>query len=58
MVEQPLTELSNAIKAKAGARFASAFANLTTACNRMCLSRDLQEVVVSIPTGPPIKMPF
>jgi hypothetical protein len=33
LVEQPLVELSSAIKANNGARFASAFADLTTACN-------------------------
>jgi hypothetical protein len=53
MVEQPLMELSNAIHAKDGTRFASAFTNLTTACNSCHEAAHVGFIRIQVPTASP-----
>ena len=47
MIDQPLTALNSAIKAKDGTRFGSAFANLTTACNSCHEAADISSTTWS-----------
>ena len=53
MVEQPLMDLSSAIKAKDGARFASAFADLTAACNSCHEAAHVGFITIQVPTASP-----
>jgi len=53
MVEQPLTALSNAIKAKDGARFAGAFADLTATCNGCHEAAHVGFITIQVPTASP-----
>ena len=53
MVEQPLIALSSAIKAKDGARFASAFADLTAACNSCHEAAHVGFITIQVPTASP-----
>ena len=53
MVEQPLMALSNAIKAKDDARFASAFADLTTTCNGCHEAAHVGFIRIQVPTASP-----
>jgi hypothetical protein len=53
MIDQPLTALDSAIKAKDGTRFGSAFANLTTACNSCHEAARVGFIRIQIPTASP-----
>jgi hypothetical protein len=53
MIEQSLTALDGAIKAKDGARFGSAFANLTTSCNDCHQSAHVGFITILLPTASP-----
>jgi hypothetical protein len=53
MVEQPLMALANSIKVKDGARFASAFADLTAACNSCHEAAHVGFIRIQVPTSSP-----
>ena len=53
MIQQPLIALAGAIKAKDGARFASAFANLTAACNICHEAAHVDFITIQVPTASP-----
>jgi len=53
MIQQPLIALAGAIKAKDGARFASAFANLTAACNICHEAAHVGFITIQVPTASP-----
>jgi cytochrome c553 len=53
MIQQPLITLAGAIKAKDGARFASAFANLTAACNSCHEAAQVGFITIQVPTASP-----
>ena len=53
MVQEPLIALSSAIKAKDGARFASAFAALTAACNSCHEAAHVGFITIQVPTASP-----
>jgi hypothetical protein len=53
MVEQPLIALSGAVKAKDDARFASAFADLTRACNSCHEAAHVGFIRIQVPTASP-----
>jgi len=53
MIDQPLTALSEGIKAKNGARFTRAFADLTDACNSCHMSAHVSFISIQIPTASP-----
>jgi hypothetical protein len=53
MIDQPLTALDSAIKAKGGARFGSAFASLTSACNACHEAAHVGFITIQIPTASP-----
>lgn len=54
MIQQPLIALSGAIKAKDGVRFASAFANLTAACNACHEAAHVGFITIQVPTASPL----
>jgi len=53
MVEQPLMALSEGIKAKNGARFTRAFADLTDACNSCHTAAHVSFISIQVPTASP-----
>jgi hypothetical protein len=53
MIDQPLIALDSAIKARDGARFGSAFANLTSNCNGCHEAAHVGFIAVQIPTASP-----
>jgi cytochrome c553 len=52
-IDQPLMALASAIKAKGRARFGSAFANLTAACNGCHEAAHVGFVAIRVPTASP-----
>jgi hypothetical protein len=50
-VDQPMTALAAAIKAKDAAGFTTAYAALTQSCNACHQSADHPEIVIRVPTG-------
>ena len=53
MIEQPLRDLSEAIKAKNGPSFTRAFADLTGACNSCHAAAGVGFITIQIPTSSP-----
>jgi hypothetical protein len=53
MIEQPLKDLSAAIKAKSGSRFTRAFTDLTEACNRCHVAANVGFITIQVPTSSP-----
>jgi hypothetical protein len=53
MIDEPLVALSSAIKAKSGARFASAFTSLTAACNSCHEAAHVGFITIQVPTASP-----
>ena len=53
MIDKPLTALEAAVKAKDGAQFGTAFAELTTACNACHASAHVGFIRIQIPTASP-----
>jgi hypothetical protein len=51
-VKEPLEAINRAIQAKDGSQFASAYAQLTAACNACHQSYDRTVIVIEAPTGP------
>jgi hypothetical protein len=59
MIEQPLRALSEAIKAKNGARFTRAFADLTETCNSCHVAANVGFITIQVPTSSPFSnQPF
>jgi hypothetical protein len=53
MIDQPLVALSAAIKARDGARFSRAFADLTAACNSCHEAAQVGFITIEVPTSSP-----
>lgn len=53
MIEQPLAALSEAIKAKNGARFTRAFADFTAACNGCHQVAHVGFIAIQVPAASP-----
>lgn len=53
MIDEPLIALDGAVKAKDSARFGSAFANLTAACNACHEAARVAFITIQIPTASP-----
>jgi hypothetical protein len=53
MIDPPLVALSDAINAKAGARFARAFVDLTNACNACHMAAQVSYIDIQVPAASP-----